>query len=239
MLYAEDVHTGEQIEATPGARGICPQCREPVIPKCGHIVTWHFAHRSGEDCDRWSEPESDWHRYWKELVPPDQREVVIGGHRADILRPRNAGGQMVIELQHSSISAETIAERERFYHRPDLGRWMTWLFDVRDCQNNIEVRHNTGRGRDDESLFIWKHAKRSLIGATVPVYLDIWGGSEPIILIWEWLPERTSVVEDSITGQELVERKWPRAFKGRRYPRRLFIERFFQPADVYEFEAAA
>lgn len=225
MLYAEDVRTGGQIEATPRARGICPQCREPVIPKCGDLVTWHFAHRAGEDCDHWSEPESAWHRSWKRLVLPDQREVVIGNHRADILRPREAGGQLVIELQHSPITAEVIAEREAFYRRPDRGWWMIWLFDVRDCRQNIDVRHDPGRGRPDESLYIWRHAKRSLISATAPVYLDIWGKGEPIVLIWEWLPEKTTVVEDSITGQELVKKKLPRAFKGRRIPRQTFIER--------------
>lgn len=236
MLYAEHVHTGEQIEATPTARGICPQCREQVIPKCGDLVTWHFAHRAGEDCDRWSEPETEWHRSWKQLVPPSQREVVIGNHRADIVVPRKVGGTLVMELQHSSISPETIAERESFYRRPDLNRWMVWLFDVRDSAERFEVRDNLKKTRLDESLYIWKRAKRSIMTATAPVYLDILGEPHPLVMIWEWLPERVSVVEDSITGQELTERKWPRAFKGRTISRQRFIDRFFTDVSIEEVE---
>lgn len=227
MLYAEHVHTREQIEATPNARGICPQCREPVVPKCGALVTWHFAHRADDDCDHWSEPETEWHRSWKQIAPPDQREVVIGNHRADIVLPRRAAGTLVIELQHSPMSPETIAEREAFYRQPESDRWMVWLFDVRDCADRITARPGNGYGRLDESLYIWKQAKRSLMSATAPVYLDIWGDPEPIVQVWEWRPERSSVVEDTITGQGLVERKWPRAFKGRTISRQRFIHRFF------------
>lgn len=224
MLYARDVRTGEQIEATPSTRAVCPQCREPVIAKCGELVTWHFAHRANEDCDRWSEPETEWHRSWKQLVPPDRRERVMGDHRADVI---SASGRVVIELQHSPISPAVIAEREAFYRKPDQDQWMIWLFDVRDCADRITERSNRNYGRLDESLYIWKQAKRSILTATAPVYLDIWGDPEPIVMVWEWMPERVSVVEDSITGQELVERKWPRAFKGRRIDRQRFIERFF------------
>lgn len=224
MLYAQDVRTRELVEATPHARCICPQCQEPVIAKCGDLVVWHFAHQSADDCDRWSEPETEWHRSWKQLVPPDRREVIMGNHRADVLA---VTGRTVIELQHSPISPETIAEREAFYRQPDKDRWMIWLFDVRDAADRFTVRDNRNSVRVDESLYIWKQAKRSLMSATVPVYLDIWGDPEPIVMIWEWLPERTSVVEDSITGREVVERTWPRAFKGRRIERHRFIERFF------------
>ena len=63
---------------------------------------------------------TQWHLDRQAAVPAERREVVIGSHRADILTA--SGG--VVEIQHSSISAETITERERFY-----GEKMAWIFD--------------------------------------------------------------------------------------------------------------
>ena len=104
MLYAE--HEEEWVKARPGAEATCPMCGEPVKAFCGEIQVWHWRHEHTRDCDSWGEPETKWHRAWKETVRPAHREVIIRGaqatHRADI---RTADG-LVIELQHSSISSE-------------------------------------------------------------------------------------------------------------------------------------
>lgn len=63
----------------------------------------------GDDCDRWSEGETEWHLAWKRRFPRQWREIVMDGHRADIKAPQ--GG---IELQSSSISTVEIASRENF-----------------------------------------------------------------------------------------------------------------------------
>lgn len=97
----------------------CSGCGDDVIAKCGEIKIWHWAHVNKE-CDSWYEPESAWHIGWKSLAPPDNQEVVIGPHRADI---RTSKGT-VIELQHSPISPEEIREREQFYGD------MIWIFDA-------------------------------------------------------------------------------------------------------------
>lgn len=124
MLYAQATD-GQQIKPTPNQSGYCPCCKSTVISKCGKTNIWHWAHES-KDCDPWYEPESEWHRSWKLTVPAEQTEVVIHKnnkkHRADI-RLRNG---LVVELQHSSISAEEIEAREAFY------RDMIWLFDARE-----------------------------------------------------------------------------------------------------------
>ncbi|PZO47927.1 MAG: hypothetical protein DCF15_18445, partial [Phormidesmis priestleyi] len=51
-------------------------------------------------------------------------------HRADV----RLDSGLVLELQHSSISAETIAEREQFYG------FMVWLFDAQGFKKNLEIR---------------------------------------------------------------------------------------------------
>lgn len=117
MLYAKNIE-GEESVLLKGGRGICPQCGSEVIAKCGSQKVWHWAH-TVLDCDHWTEPESFWHKSWKEIVPRENREITIGAHRADIRL--NSG--LVVELQNSSISASEIKEREEFYNN------MIWIFN--------------------------------------------------------------------------------------------------------------
>lgn len=113
---------GVRIPAMPGAQGTCPICHAEVIPKCGEIKTWHWAHKSLSECDTWYEPESDWHFGWKKLAGLENTEIVIKGpngiHRADI----KING-LVIELQHSPLSPKDVRERESFYGS------MIWVID--------------------------------------------------------------------------------------------------------------
>ena len=104
----------------PQGRGTCSCCGGRLIAKCGQINTHHWAHETRDDCDMWSEPIGPWHLWWQGQVCPGCVEVAKGPHRADIVG--NEG--VVIELQHSSISAEDIAAREAHYGN------MVWLFDA-------------------------------------------------------------------------------------------------------------
>lgn len=155
MIYG--LCNSARIEAFPGGRAICPTCGGDLAAKCGQIKKWHWAHVAKE-CDQWSEGESAWHRDWKELVPPERREVVRGPHRADIVGP--GGG--VIELQHSSISCEEIAEREAFYGK------MVWVFDASEFRKNLSIRD-----RGDFLSFRWKWPRTSLLTVTKPMFFDL------------------------------------------------------------------
>lgn len=154
MQYATNSN-GERIEALPKARAICPACKMAVLAKCGQINIWHWAHINA-DCDPWSESEGDWHRWWKSLVLPEQREVVIGNHRADVVHKNGT----VIELQHSPISPETIAERETHYKN------MIWLFDYSGSIEILQVK-------ETELSFRWKNAKKAIGLCTKPVFVDM------------------------------------------------------------------
>jgi hypothetical protein len=128
MQYA--TLNGSRILATPGTQGsTCPACGSLVLAKCGNHNIRHWAHSNTRDCDTWSEPEGPWHLEWKEVFPQDWREVVIGEHRADI---RTSGG-LVVELQHSLITPEVVAEREHFYGD------MIWIFDATEYAKRCEV----------------------------------------------------------------------------------------------------
>ncbi|MBN8609165.1 MAG: hypothetical protein J0L92_01170 [Deltaproteobacteria bacterium] len=188
------VQLGSRVEATPGGRAACPGCAEPVVAKCGELVTWHWAHASGRtDCDPWWEPETPWHREWKSHAPLERQEVVRGSHRADVVLPDG----YVIELQHSPISPEEIREREAFYGR------MAWLFDARDawsarrlmfpacgsCLGSGMYRHYDGHESNEypcsaclrgsppvpngaNDLSVWRWAKRGWLTATKPILID-------------------------------------------------------------------
>lgn len=122
MRYA--ISNRERVEASPDASGICSACEAPLIPKCGHSRVWHWAHKGTSNCDRWWEPETEWHRRWKDEFPKDWQEVVQVGedgerHIADI---RTSVG-IVIEFQHSPIKRDEQLSREAFY------RNMVWVVD--------------------------------------------------------------------------------------------------------------
>jgi competence CoiA-like predicted nuclease len=161
MMYAKSPN-GANVEAEPGGRAVCPGCGKAVLAKCGEIKIWHWAHDSGVECDPWWECETEWHRSWKMLVKEEYREVVIGGHRADIAIPGPFQSRIVIELQHSSVSPQMIREREEFY------RNMVWLFDAKPFFDNFELRN-----RGKFYSFRWKHPRQSMWSITKRLYLDL------------------------------------------------------------------
>lgn len=165
MQYALD-RSGVRIEANRGTYGICPGCQMSLIPKCGVVKAHHWAHIGGQ-CDPWWEPESPWHRKWKTYFQPQCREVVMLNHRADIRRPDG----VVLELQHSPISAEEIRAREVFYNH------MVWIVDGTRFAGRFELR-GPGRtalpeGHQGYATFRWKHPAISWAHATRPVFIDL------------------------------------------------------------------
>jgi len=195
MMYA--LSGGERIEASPGAEGICPMCEGKVVPKCGSIVSWHWAHKV-KDCDTWSEGESDWHIGWKEEFPEECREVIVHGpdhfHRADV----SICGR-VIEFQKSPIKHEDINRREHFY-----GGIVGGIFWVL-CANgwNFEFTEMNGGSWDK---FQWKYPHQHWWFARERIYLDFCGSlNEGDNLFWvkkiyhdlpcrgwgKWVPKKT------------------------------------------------
>ena len=219
MIYGVD-EQGGKVRANRGGLAWCPTCGERLIPKCGRIVTHHWAH-PGEDCDPWREQETEWHRYWKGLVRAECAEITIEKngqkHRADIVTRKG----MVIELQHSTLGVEKIEQRETFYGR------MIWLFDVAACrpQPKYHPQYYGGRVPVNEAAirlclrpnekgyhtFRWYHPRKSLAHTTAETYLDVgrneifrlmkmgtntpcggWGYLKPAQAFVEWLQKACS-----------------------------------------------
>lgn len=116
---------GIRTEAARGSKGICPSCGSELIAKCGERKINHWAHKGNRNCDPWWEPETEWHRLWKNNYSLEWQEVSIidestgEKHIADILTVHN----LVIEFQHSHIDPNERAIREKFY------KSMVWIVD--------------------------------------------------------------------------------------------------------------
>jgi hypothetical protein len=120
---------GIKTEAAPKLRGTCPHCppdgASRMIAKCGRYVRWHWAHESRRHCDPWWEPETEWHRAWKEQFSPAWQEVLHVDpstgerHIADV----KSGDGLVLEFQHSPLDLAELRAREAFYER------LVWVVD--------------------------------------------------------------------------------------------------------------
>jgi len=114
-----------RVEAEPKLQGLCPNCAQPVIAKCGSKKNWHWAHRNISSCDSWWEPESEWHRNWKNKFPLEWQEKVCFDeyadekHIADVFTDQN----FVVEFQHSHIDPKERGKREAFYKN------IVWVVD--------------------------------------------------------------------------------------------------------------
>jgi competence protein CoiA len=116
MKYA-DIE-GNVREAEPGLAGKCRDCGHVMVAKCGPHRVWHWAHWKSKACDPWWEPETEWHRSWKNQFPVAWQEIghtAQSGerHRADVKTERG----LVLEFQYSALSEAERVSREEFYTR--------------------------------------------------------------------------------------------------------------------------
>lgn len=132
MLKAID-ENNKRISPESGKTGFCQLCKQKVRAYCGEINIDHWRHIKIQNCDSWSEGETEWHREWKKEFPDDWQEVIIEKdneiHIADILTSNN----LVLELQNSSISSTTIKIREKFYGK------MIWLINANKFKDNFRI----------------------------------------------------------------------------------------------------
>lgn len=171
MLWAdiEDVRSAP----APGLRASCPICRRTVIAKCGAQRVHHWSHLGERTCDRWWEPETQWHRTWKLRFPATWHERILHDvsgekHIADVRTP--AG--IVIEFQHSHLRAEERTTRELFY------RDMIWVVDGTRLQRDLPrfIAGARELRRMGSGVFIHSFPNelfpKSWLGCAAPVFFD-------------------------------------------------------------------
>jgi competence protein CoiA len=174
---------GIKTEATKEAKGICPICNSELIAKCGDRKMNHWSHKAIRNCDPWWEPETEWHRSWKNNFSQDWQEILLldkntnEKHIADI---RTKHG-LVIEFQHSPISSEESTSREKFY------KTMFWVVDG-------------ARRKNDYSRFLKTQFRR--LGQTI-FSIDC----PEICLPVAWLDSSVNVVFDFKGNETMLARK--------------------------------
>lgn len=144
-----------RVEPQPLQKGICPNCSQPVIAKCGKQKIWHWAHIRIESCDSWWEPETKWHRSWKNNYPIEWQEISLFDgqtgekHISDVRTSHN----LTIEFQHSAIKPEERFSRENFYKN------MIWVVDGARLQRDYTrfrkgIENNFKRTRKKGYYFV-------------------------------------------------------------------------------------
>lgn len=200
-------------EASPGMIAFCPGCTQPMTARCGTQRVWHWAHRGSRNCDPWWEPETPWHRGWKDQFPAGWQEVIQRDeagekHIADVKTEYG----LVIEFQHSHLPIQEKAAREAFH------RNMVWVVDGARLKRD---RSRFLRGRrlfkpiPGTSIFTTHSPGESFpmtwVTCTTPVFFDFEDAaatsepSRPNRTLWCLLPER-------VEGHAIVAALAPSAF---------------------------
>jgi len=179
MRYAQTADK-KRVEATRGIEidCFCEVCGKPVIAKCGDIRNWHWAHKSGEACDTWQSPMTEWHRNWQDKFPEEWREYPLRKkksqecHIADIFGPKVKDAWLAIEFQHSAINPEERTARENFYNH------MVWVVDG----NRTKTAYSRIQKIDDYLQPIGRnfylatapeeYLPQTWLGCRVPVFFD-------------------------------------------------------------------
>jgi competence protein CoiA len=118
MKFKFAVVDGERREANPGLPGKCLVCGDAMIAKCGLIRVWHWSHLVTRTCDPWWEPETEWHRNWKNQFPKDWQEFVHQSeHGEKYVADVKTKSGMVLEFQYSHLHRDEREQRETFIPR--------------------------------------------------------------------------------------------------------------------------
>jgi len=148
---------GMRKNARPKDTGYCPLCGGEVISKCGDIKIWHWAHKTGIECDSFKEPETKWHLEWKDNFPEEIQEVIIikgyTKHIADIKNKED----LIIEFQNSPICSEDIINRENFYDN------LIWILNGKTLGKNLIYF---------KRRYKWKWFPQSWYSSIKEIYID-------------------------------------------------------------------
>ncbi|WP_338692230.1 MULTISPECIES: competence protein [Bradyrhizobium] len=159
----------------------------------------HWAHKAIRNCDSWIEPETEWHRAWKNKFPTEWQEFIQHDgqsgekHIADV---RTEHG-LVIEFQHSHLNPLEQTARERFYGN------MVWVVDgtrlQRDYSRFLKNKANL-RTTDYQGYFLLDFPEECFsplwVESSAPVIFDFRGIGEDVApdgtkdALWCLLPGR-------------------------------------------------
>ena len=160
----------------------CPGCQGVVLLRQGQVMCPHFAHKSLQDCQFFSENESAQHlslkaALYKSLVNHGEKvsiEKVMSemGQIADLF----VGDSLALEVQCSRLSQQRLRERTRAYHQ--AGYEVRWLLgeDLWLGQRLIGLQRDFLYFTAKIGFHLWElDWKREEIRLKYLIYEDIFG----------------------------------------------------------------
>jgi competence protein CoiA len=201
---------------SPNLSGTCPVCERDMIARCGSVRVHHWAHRGKRVCDNWWEPETEWHRNWKNHFAPDWQEVIGHDqhgekHIADVRTPNGIS----IEFQYSHLRPEERAAREAFH--PNLAWVVSGTRLTRDFPRFTKGKSDLFPTRFQgifACYFPEEIFPKEWVSRRVPVFFDFreMEPTEPADfnrdLLWCLLPGRLSLQAIVVAVSRAVFVKW-------------------------------
>ncbi len=125
---------------------LCPVCQCKVIPKCGTKKTWHFAHRSYEECAGFQEAETNYHLLGKKglykwFIESSEEPIVEYfirdiAQRPDLFLPKH---NHAIEFQCATMSHDQLRSRIQGYQ--SLNIQSDWIFGLKRLTHKGNYLH--------------------------------------------------------------------------------------------------
>src|SRR5699024_273065 len=145
MLIAQKT-SGEKILAQECLKSekdlLCPLCKQPVILKKGTIKIPHFAHLRREDCQSFSEGETQEHLQNKLFLQKWTQKGVLEAYLPELKqRPDLLLDFLAIEVQCSSLKIERFMERTNNYLKHGYHPW--WLLGKKLGPNKLQQPFTT------------------------------------------------------------------------------------------------
>lgn len=182
MKYA--IVNDAKSEARKGLVGFCPNCKSPMIAKCGEKIIHHWAHKGKLECDNWWEPETEWHRNWKGHFPKEWQEVV---HQDPVTGERHIADvktivEIVLEFQHSPIKSDERISRNNFYKK------IAWIVDGLRIKSDLQKVMDALKSGAAINQLVLKISSETCslfkdwASPNVPVFFDF-GGPQLVLLL--------------------------------------------------------
>ncbi|MDO4432788.1 MAG: competence protein CoiA family protein [Aerococcaceae bacterium] len=220
-MYAALTQAGEWIYAAQASTThhtfLCPKCHQPVKLKQSHKGTWYFAHQTA--CQKIAHPkrdyaETEWHQAAKRLFYQEGRRIGIDvkcehwfdkiQQAADIYLPQQ---QLVIECQHSPISAKQLKQRTNGYRQ--CGVKVIWLMDANNKQT-LSTWHKTML-HSQQGNYFWRMLdvpnKKVHIFSELPLFYRKGCAhyQYDCVTVADWLKNQGALLE----GKQKIERNAP------------------------------
>lgn len=186
---------GARVAPEKGLEGaVCPFCRQPVIARCGEERVKHWAHKSVIDCDPWLEPETEWHRRWKNRFGDMQEQMHENGGTRHVADVKTTDGT-IVEFRHNAISREGCATREAFF-----GKTMFWVVDcARNSRQAERLKENRYRLRTSSVLGYVMQSTRE----PEKCFPKVWTESRRFVFLDYGNPELMCIFPGRMRGQLL------------------------------------